>query len=76
MKDMNQDNRHPVAVLWGEGDAEDGYHAVGQWKNCDDIAPYYEAGQMAAVPWFAVTRNGTVIARVNAAKVRSVLYAP
>lgn len=37
-----------------------------QFGNCDCIVPYGESGQMALVTWFAIWKNGKVIARVDA----------
>jgi hypothetical protein len=43
-------------------------------------APYFlskeisENGQMAAVPWFAVYKNGVVMQRLNGAFIETVCY--
>lgn len=73
---INNDERGPVALTWGDGEAECGFDVRSKLGMCDKIEPYYECGQMAAVPWFRVLKAGVVIARVNAAHVRLVTYAP
>lgn len=44
-----------------------GVKADDRFANCDKIVVYYENGQMAGVPWFAVYDNNCIIARVDAA---------
>jgi hypothetical protein len=43
-------------------------------KSCDKIECYGENGQMAAVPWFAVHKNGVVMQRLNGAFIETVCY--
>ena len=38
------------------------------------IRPYYENGQMAAVIWFELQKDGCIEQRVNSAHVRQVIY--
>ena len=73
---INNDGRNPIALTWGDGEAECWFDVRSKLEMCDKIEPYYENGEMAAVPWFRVLKAGVVIARVNAAHVRLVTYAP
>jgi len=52
--------------------SEDNSYVVG--GSIDKIEPYSENGQMAAVPWFVIYKDGKVIRRVNAAHVETVEY--
>jgi hypothetical protein len=38
----------------------------GRYKNCDEIRPYWENGEMAGIPWLAIIKDGTIIARCAA----------
>ena len=42
---------------------------------CDEIHVYGEPGPKGYYPWFAIKKDGAVIARVNAAQVSVVSYA-
>ena len=65
-----EDGRKILYIERMVGDADGNHFAwstkEGRWKNCDAIRAYPEPGQMAMVPWFAVYRDGVVIARVPA----------
>lgn len=37
-----------------------------RYKNCDEIRAYPEPGQMAQVPFYAVIKDGEIIARTPA----------
>ena len=49
------------------------YQKVGK-DGVDKITVDYEAGQMAAVPWFVVWKGGAVWRRYNAAMIEEVEY--
>ena len=38
------------------------------------IIPYHENGEMAAVVWFAIEKNGEIISRVNSKYVQVIDY--
>ena len=78
---MDDDMIHEIIPIkelrWGEGEAEGGYSLKNRFSpftECDVIEVYCENGQMAPFVWFKVIKSGEIIARVNSAFVREVLY--
>lgn len=57
--------------MWGESEG----YLVGS-SGVERIVCYGENGQGAVVPWFAVYKNGEIMARVNAAQIDAVTYQP
>lgn len=71
MSVLSQDKR-PILSLWF-GD-EEGSHWIVGGQDVTEIEAYDEVGAEAMVPWFAVYKGRTLVARVNAAKVETVIY--
>ena len=69
--ELPQDERRIKGLFWsGEGEPQ---ITVGT-SRVTEIVAYYECGQMAGVPWFAVFRGDGITGRYNAAKVESMIY--
>jgi hypothetical protein len=66
------DDEREIESIWFPGDTG-GSYSVGR-GDIEKIVTYYENGQMAMVPWFAVFRNGKLSQRINAATVMTVNY--
>ena len=65
--EMVHDPRPISGIFWGEDDHD--CFVVG-YGGVTKITPYYENGQMAAVPWFAIYIGDVLIARRDAAGCR------
>ncbi len=57
--DMVRDDRPIDSVFWGDGDK---CFVVGH-ESVSKIVAYYENGQMAGVPWFAIYVGDVLVAR-------------
>lgn len=62
-----------IGSITGEEGADEWWYGVGA-VNVEKIAAYGEPGQYCDTPWFAVYKEGEIIARVPAGAVRSVEY--
>ena len=72
MEIIIEDKRAIERIEIFSSDARDimSYRAVEKTK----IEAYYESGEMGSIVWFAVIKNGVVIARVNSRFVSVVDY--
>ena len=77
--DIEELVRDERPILYAErlGEGEDSWWTTkeGPSKNCDEIRPYWENGEMAAVPWLAIIKDGEIIARAPA-RFHEIGYAP